>query len=202
MSLRENNDWSLVLASASPRRKSLLQSFGLAFTCVDADADERVLTNENPETYVQRVALLKAQLVAARSDNSYVIGADTTVVVDDVILSKPLDLADAKRMLRMLSGRAHRVLTALVVLDPSGNKHQCTVQTTVRFVGLTANDINAYCASGEPFGKAGSYAIQGFGARFVESIDGSYSAVVGLPLCELRQLLLQVGIVAGYGELV
>lgn len=196
-----NTEYHLLLASASPRRKALLASFGLAFDIVNADVDESVLANESPLNYVQRVALLKATSTASQHKGSYIIAADTTVVLGDRILGKPTDTHDAKAMLRDLSDRQHSVISSVVLLNPLGVKTQQTVTTKVRFASLSEDDIATYCATKEPFDKAGSYAIQGYGGRFVRSIEGSYSAVVGLPLYELSELLRQAGFEAGYGVL-
>jgi septum formation protein len=166
-----------VLASASPRRAELLRAAGFGFDVLVADVDETVQCGESPEAYVRRVAAAKAQAVAARVPGRQVLAADTTVVAGGEILGKPMDAADATRMLRLLSGRTHEVLTA-VCLNQS-----CEVEVTeVDFVALTTAEIEWYVASGEPMDKAGAYAIQGLASRFVSAVRGSYSNVVGLPI--------------------
>ena len=186
----------LYLASRSPRRRELLDQLGLTHALVAADVDETPLPGEEPKDYVQRMALAKAQ--AGRQNLSQdlsqnlnrslpVLGADTAVVCDDQILGKPVDADDALAMLRLLSGREHRVLTAIALL---GTRQQTAVsETLVRFREITPAEAAAYWASGEPQDKAGAYAIQGRGAAFVEHISGSYSGVVGLPLFETAALL-------------
>ena len=182
----------LILASASPRRADLLMQAGFAFVAEAADVDERVLPNESPDVYVARVALEKARAVAARHPAvAVVLAADTTVVVDGQILGKPLDNADATRMLAMLSGNLHDVLTAVIVSGPAGELTE-VVRTRVHFVELSAADIAWYVESGEPEGKAGAYAIQGRGARFVDWIEGSWSNVVGLPIATVARMLAEV----------
>jgi septum formation protein len=180
----------LILASSSPRRADLLSAAGYRFEVSPADVDERTLPEESPDEYVLRVALAKARAGAGAPD-AVVLGADTAVVVGDVILGKPADDADAARMLSLLSGREHRVLTGVAVVWDGRVAH--TVETTrVTFRPLTAADISAYVASGEPRGKAGAYAVQGLAARFVAGIEGSYSNVVGLPVERVAALLAEV----------
>jgi septum formation protein len=186
----------LVLASASPRRAELLRAAGIEFDVLPANADETVHPGDTPETYVRRVAEAKALAVIAGANGRPVLAADTVVVVDAAILGKPADRDDAKRMLRLLSGRAHEVLTAVCLSGgPQGgpNKVRPTltrVETTiVEFAALTEDDINWYAATGEPDDKAGAYAIQGLGSRFVTRISGSYANVVGLPVSLVYELL-------------
>ena len=187
------------LASQSPRRAQLLKLVGIPFEVYlpedneAAEALEVELSNESPLDYVQRVAILKAEF-AARSmahqgmETRPILCADTTVAVDQHILAKPTDAADAARMLRMLSGRTHQVHTAVaVMLDDV--LHQVCVTSDVTFKLLTDAEIEAYIASGEPFGKAGAYAIQGYASVFVSHLSGSYSAVMGLPVFEVAQML-------------
>ncbi|GLP97369.1 Maf family protein [Paraferrimonas sedimenticola] len=179
----------LVLASASPRRKQLLCQLGYQFTQLSADIDEQPKPGEPACDLVERLAREKALAGAHLCEReSLVLGSDTIVVLEDRVLGKPKDKADCVATLRALSGREHRVLTAVAVTN--GNQIQSLVVTTkVRFCGLTDEDIAQYWATGEPADKAGSYGIQGLGGNFVEAINGSYSAVVGLPLVETRQLI-------------
>jgi septum formation protein len=178
----------LILASASPRRVALLRDAGYAFDVEPADVDESELAGEEAPAYVVRVAAIKARTVAATHPDDVVLAADTTVVVDGVMLAKPLDDRDAKRMLSVLSGRTHEVLTGVVVVR-SGRECSEVVSTLVRFRPLSAAEIEWYVASGEPRDKAGAYGVQGLASRFVESVQGSYSNVVGLPVAAARRLL-------------
>ena len=202
----------IILASASPRRAELLRAAGIEFDVMPANADETVHPGETPEAYVRRVAEAKATAVLQRANGRLVLAADTVVVVDNVILGKPVDREDAKRMLRMLSGRGHQVLTAVTLLsgaDPLGprggpgptsppaSSRQAKARpaltrvetTTVEFAPLTEDDVEWYVATGEPDDKAGAYAIQGYASRFIRRIAGSYSNVVGLPVSLVFQML-------------
>jgi septum formation protein len=174
----------IILASASPRRAELLRAAGIEFDVMPANADETVHSGETPEAYVRRVAEAKATAVLPRANGRAVLAADTAVVIDTVILGKPLDRADAKRMLRMLSGREHQVLTAVTLLSGGADPLALTrVDTTlVEFAPLTDDEIDWYVATGEPDDKAGAYAIQGYASRFIIRIAGTYSNVVGLPV--------------------
>lgn len=183
----------LVLASASPRRRELLLQIGVRHCVRVADVDESVLPGEAPEAYVCRLACAKAQAVAARDDSLPVLGADTTVVIDGRILGKPADADDALAMLQSLSGREHRVLTA-VALCRSGRIMEALSVTRVWFRARDDEMLARYVASGEPLDKAGAYGIQGLGAALVTRIDGSYSGVVGLPLAETVDLLHAAGV--------
>lgn len=198
----------LVLASTSPRRKELLAHLGLGrsefcFTQVAPDIDETVQQGEAPRDYVRRLAAEKAQAglaLCADMSQPAVLGSDTIVVLENQILGKPLDVADAKRTLSELSGRTHTVMTAVALTyqtdaDLSFKTSVRLVETQVRFCVLSAADIDAYVASKEPMDKAGSYGIQGLGGCFVAAIEGSYSGVVGLPLVETRELLAEVGLI-------
>jgi septum formation protein len=178
----------LVLASASPRRAELLRAAGIAFTVDAPDVDERSLPDESPEQYVRRLAIGKAEAVAARHPGALVLGADTTVVVDGEMLGKPSDAADAAGMLRRLAGRAHHVLTG-VALARDGDIRAEVATTTVWFARMTEDDIAAYVASGEPMDKAGAYGIQGAASRYVQRIDGPHDNVVGLPVDVVHALL-------------
>lgn len=183
----------LILASTSPRRKELLQQIGALFTQQSVDINEDVMANENPEQYVLRLAQEKAaagfeQLSQQQQLDSVILAADTTVVCDGQILAKPESISHSKEILGQLSGREHRVMTAIAVCSRDTSEHQ-VVATKVRFRKLSHDEIEAYWQTGEPQDKAGSYGIQGLAAIFVESIEGSYSNVVGLPLCETAELL-------------
>jgi septum formation protein len=186
----------LYLASGSPRRRELLTQIGVPFTAIAADIDETPLTHETPSAYVERLARGKAETGrrAVVSEGPFcVLGADTAVVLDGKILGKPVDEADACAMLKMLSGNEHQVLTAIAVLE--GEHCESRVITSlVRFRHVSREEAAAYWASGEPKDKAGGYGIQGLGAVFVAGLNGSYSAVVGLPLCETAELLGHFGI--------
>jgi septum formation protein len=186
----------LILASASPRRAELLHAAGYAFEVFAVDVDESIRAGEPPSTYVQRLAAEKsAAAMAARGvqrADAIVLGADTTVVVDDRILAKPADDADAARMLRRLSGRRHEVLTGISVRRGVFELGR-VVTTAVDFAFLSDDDIAWYVASGEGRDKAGAYAIQGLASRFIPRIEGSYSNVVGLPVTAVRELLLEIG---------
>lgn len=183
---------ALVLASASPRRQELLRGLGVEFTVVPADVDERELPGEPPIAYVERVARHKAAAVVAAlgtdAGNALVLAADTTVDVDGEILAKPVDDDDARRMLRLMSGRTHQVHTA-VVLSGQGQVRAVTVTTDVTFVPLGDDVIDWYLAIGEHRDKAGAYGMQGAGGVLVARIDGSPSNVIGLPLAETWRLL-------------
>ena len=181
----------IVLASASPRRRELLQQLGVRFELISADIDETPLASEPPADYVQRLAQQKARAGWQRlALNKPVLGADTIVVCDGAILGKPTDFADFRRSMQLLSGRSHQVMTAIALLN---GQHQLgtLVTTEVWFRPLTHDDIHWYWQTGEPQDKAGGYGIQGLAAKFIPKISGSYSAVVGLPLYETEQLLQQ-----------
>jgi septum formation protein len=178
----------LVLASASPRRAELLRAAGIDFDVVPANADEALHGFETPDAYVRRVAEAKGRQVLARAARRPVLSADTIVVVNDIILTKPVDEADARRMLRLLSGRRHEVLTAVSLLA-SERLETRVASTAVDFAELTSEEIDWYVGTGEPLDKAGAYAIQGYASRFVTRVDGSYSNVVGLPVALTYEML-------------
>ncbi|MDF0730322.1 Maf family protein [Pseudomonas entomophila] len=185
---------ALYLASGSPRRRELLAQIGVPFTVVSAPVDETPLPDEAAAAYVERLARAKAvagfgQLVGP----GVALGADTAVVLDGAILGKPENREDALAMLGDLSGREHQVLTAVALTDGQRSLSLC-VASTVRFRAISFDEAWRYWASGEPADKAGGYAIQGLGAVFVTGLEGSYSAVVGLPLSETADLLGQFGI--------
>ena len=190
-------NFRLVLASASPRRSDLLAAAGIAFDVDAVDVDERQQEGEAPEAYVVRVAADKAHAAAARHPGRVVLGADTIVLVDGEVLGKPANEDDAGRMLRLLSGRQHEVLTG-VALERDGRRVSALTRTAVEFASLSADDIAWYVGTGEPFGKAGAYAIQGLGSRFIPSITGSYSNVVGLPVTLVVSLFQEMGFVPDF----
>jgi septum formation protein len=189
----------LYLASGSPRRRELLTQIGVPFTAISADIDETPLVDESPAAYVERLARGKAEAgraVLAVSESTTpicVLGADTAVVLDGQILGKPVDEAEAVAMLMALSDREHEVLTAIAVLDGQRCESR-VVRSLVRFRPISREEASAYWASGEPLDKAGGYGIQGLGGVFVAGLNGSYSAVVGLPVCETCELLGHFGI--------
>lgn len=185
----------LILASSSPRRQRLLADLGLRFEVRPAEVDETVFPDEDPDGYVERLARAKAEAVVEPGE--VVIGADTTVVHRGVVLGKPAHPAEAAAMLRRLSGETHTVHSGVAVatLDEGGLQVVSAVERTmVRMLDLTDDEIAAYVASGEPLDKAGAYALQGLGALLVESVTGSPSNVVGLPLHRLAALLATVGV--------
>ena len=192
----------IFLASKSPRRRELLRQIGVQFDVMtfrggergeDADVDETPLPDEDVERYVERLALTKAEagmrrVMWRKMTRQPVLAADTTLEVDGHIIGKPADADDARNILQMLSGRSHRVLTAIAMTDGSRTRSRISI-SEVRFRELTDNEIKHYVASGEPMDKAGAYGIQGRAAMFVEEIRGSYSGIMGLPLFETAQLL-------------
>lgn len=182
---------AIILASQSPRRKQLLSHIVSDFTVQAADIDESVIADESPSSYVSRLAEQKAQHIFNQHQEAVVIGSDTSVIIDNRILGKPTDLDDCASMLNLLSQREHQVLTAFTV--KSKNQTITKVVTTqVLFRAISQQDIEDYWNTGEPQDKAGAYAIQGIGGKFVKSINGSVSSVVGLPLVELEQALKEV----------
>lgn len=185
----------MILASASPRRAELLRSAGVDFDVLVANVDESIRAGETAARHVGRLAEEKAIRVLPQAGQRPVLGADTVVVVDDQILGKPADAADATRMLRLLSGRTHQVLTGVALISAgSPTRHLQIASTTVEFATLTEAEIAAYVASEEPMDKAGAYAIQGRASRFVTRIDGSYSNVVGLPVAVVYELCKRAGL--------
>ncbi len=182
----------LILASGSPRRAEILTSVGWEFTKDVADIDETEFDGELPEDYVQRLAREKAEKVAQKYDNAIVLGADTTVVIEQQIIGKPVDLADAKRMLKMLSGNWHEVLTGIAFAKVSNSDSQVVVgiqRTRVKFVEMSDKEIEFLAENGEPLDKAGAYAVQAQAALFIEKIEGDYWNVVGLPVSLVYELL-------------
>lgn len=184
----------LILASASPRRAEILRTAGWPFEAWPVDIDEARHPDEEAAIYVERLAKEKARAAAvARGPGSTIIGADTVVVVDEEILGKPHDEDDARRMLRQLSGRWHQVLTGVALIDEASSECRVAHETTdVKFAPMSEIEIDWYVSSGEPMDKAGAYAIQGRGARFIEGIRGDYLNVVGLPVRLLYELVTAV----------
>ena len=179
---------TLILASASPRRRDLLIQAGLRFDVLPAHIDETLHPGESPINYVQRLALEKAQAIHALHPNAIVLGADTTVVLDNEILNKPTDLADAERMLRALSSRAHQVHTSIAIVTPPTQRPH--IETTdVFFSPIPPADLAHYLATGDSLDKAGAYGIQGYAARWIRRIEGDFFNVVGLPIAATIRLL-------------
>ena len=183
----------VILASSSPRRHELLRMIGIAHEVVPADIDESLRGGESPDAHADRLAREKGAAVAARHPDALVISADTIVVIDERILGKPHDAADAAEMLHALGGRTHTVLTAVAVTW-DGRVESAVEAVPVTFRALSSEEIAAYIATGEPMDKAGAYGIQGYGATIVERIEGDYFAVMGLALRRLIALLEHVGV--------
>ena len=185
----------LTLASGSPRRVALLAELGVPFQTVVSGAPETIDPRLSPEVQAVALAERKARAVASQRHKGIVLGADTIVVLAGEILGKPVDDADATRMLRRLSGKEHRVVTGIALVDAgTGSLRSSAVSSTVRFRTLRDEEIDRYVATGEPKGKAGAYAIQGIGAGLVSMLEGCFTNVVGLPLCETARLLMAEGI--------
>lgn len=189
---------TLVLASASPRRRALLSQLGIPLEVMPADVDESVLPDEDPVAYVGRIARLKAGVIASKITDRWVLAADTTVAIDRLILAKAESDDEAGRMLRALSGRTHQVFTAFVLARGGGSReatrmHESIVRTDVTMVELTEDVIADYVACREWVGKAGAYALQGIAGSLVRSISGSVTNVIGLPVAEVIAALREVG---------
>ncbi len=185
---------NLILASASPRRQELLSQLGLPFTVVPANIDEQHHAGETPHDYAMRMSQTKARQVAQQYPDAWVLGADTIVTIDQRILGKPQGAADAEAMLSSLSGRVHTVLTSLALAQHSrGDMTAEIVSTRVHFRPLTVAEIAAYIATEEPFDKAGAYAIQGHAGAFVDTYEGCYTNVVGLPVQRTADMLEAAG---------
>jgi len=180
----------IILASRSPRRAELLAAAGISFEVLAADIDESVRSGEDPAAYVERLALEKARAVLALRPEALVLGADTTVTIDGLILGKPVDEREATEMLQRLRGRVHDVFTGVALVGTSAIQ-SAVERTRVWFAPMTDEDISWYVASGEPVDRAGAYAIQGLASRFIPRIDGSYSNVVGLPVALVSSILMQ-----------
>lgn len=189
----------LLLASASPRRREMLERVGLVLEIVPADIDETPWPQETPAQYVARVALAKALAVAARQPSACILAADTTVTLDGEILGKPDDESHARAMLQRLSGHTHQVLTAFAIVAP-GQSICETVASDVEMIALAPPMIDDYVACGEWRGKAGGYAVQGIGAAMVRQVRGSVTNVIGLPLAEVVAALAKVGVFAQFAQ--
>jgi septum formation protein len=195
----------LVLASASPRRQELLRNAGISFTVQPANVDETPLRGESPRNCAERLAREKALAVWRMRPHDLVLGADTIVVIDDTILGKPRDADDAARMLRLLSGRVHSVITGVCIVKPafahiehdpethSPELKTASEETLVTMNSIADQEIGAYVATGEPMDKAGAYAIQGMASRWIPRIEGDYSNVVGLPVALVYRMLSELG---------
>lgn len=185
----------LVLASASPRRQELLRNAGISFVIHPANVPEVPLTDETPHSFAERLAREKALAVRQQRPGDVVLGADTVVLVDGQILGKPCDQEDAGRMLRLLSGRTHRVITGVCLAGPVANSFvDVRSETTlVTMDSLSDQDIRSYIATGEPMDKAGAYAIQGIASRWISRIEGDYFNVVGLPVALVHRMLKEHG---------
>lgn len=190
----------VILASQSPRRRELLGLIGIRHEVRPANVDETALPGERPVPHAERLARSKAAALADGSPDTVVVAADTIVVIDDMILGKPADEADARRMLRLLAGRSHTVFTA-VAAARGGRIVSAVEQVGVTFRELDDAEIAAYVATGEPMDKAGSYGIQGFGATIVRRVEGDYFAVMGLPLVRLVTLMRELGVRYEFGVL-
>jgi septum formation protein len=180
----------LVLASGSPRRAEIMRSVGWEFEKDVPDIDESERHGESPEDYVQRLAREKAQVIAAKHPDAIVLAADTTVVINDEIIGKPVDTADARRMIAMLSGNWHEVLTGVAIVN-NGESSVGMQRTRVKFTPLTDNEIDFLVAKGDPLDKAGAYAVQAQAALFIEAIDGDYWNVVGLPVSLVYRMIAE-----------
>ncbi|PYO50851.1 MAG: septum formation protein Maf [Gemmatimonadetes bacterium] len=189
----------VVLASASPRRRQLLNLIGIAHDVRPANIDEAMRQRETPRRHAERLAREKATAIAARDPDLITIGADTVVVINRRVLGKPRDEAEAIQMLTQLNGRQHTVITAIAVAR--GRKLRSSIEEVqVKFRRLRDDEIEAYVATGEPMDKAGAYGIQGYGATIVERIEGDYFAVMGLPLARLTALMRDLGVRYRFGE--
>lgn len=184
----------LILASGSPRRAELLQRMGLEFTVQPSNTEEVLEPGLTPQQEVVSLSRQKAQAVyESLTETAVVLSADTVVVLDDAILGKPQDVADAKKMLQALSGRSHLVLTGVTVMGPCGVRTHCE-ETKVYFRSLTDGEMDAYIKTNEPMDKAGGYGIQGYASMFVTGIEGDYYNVMGLPVCQVGLMLREAGI--------
>jgi septum formation protein len=185
----------LILASASPRRAEILRDAGIPFTVLSSAVDETPYPGETPQQMVQRLSAAKAELVAARAVGpAILVAADTTVVLDGLMMGKPSSAEDARKMLEILAGRTHSVVTGVTLIRlPEMDRRQFIETTLVSFTPLSRDDISRYLATGEPYDKAGSYAIQGYAGRYIPRIEGCYFNVVGLPLARLVENLRELG---------
>ncbi len=186
----------LILASQSPRRKYLLEQAGLTFSIIPSDFDESSVTMSDPDSYVKMLAEAKAVDISEQHPDCWVIGADTIVLIDNKILGKPGSNEEARSMLKQLSGKTHQVFTGYCICCKNKDTlFSEIVKTDVHFKSLSDAEIEWYIQTGEPFDKAGAYAIQGIGTFLVKGINGSYTNVVGLPVCELIEFLINEGVV-------
>jgi len=189
----------LVLASISPRRKAILTQIGIPFEPVGSMTDETVCTEMRVADFACQMATRKAESVHSTYKNRWIVGADTLVALDKQVFGKPKDAHECHTMLLYLSGRTHRVITGFCVIDPGGRKvHLEAIMTKVKVKELSEFEIEGYIETGEPFGKAGAYAIQGIGSFMIERINGSYTNVVGLPVCEVVRALIRCGALKGF----
>jgi septum formation protein len=189
------SDALIILASNSPRRRELLEQAGIGYVPEPADVDESVTPGESPEGYAVRLALAKASKTAGDHSEGVVLGADTIVVLDGDILGKPADAGDAARMLARLSGRTHRVLTGVALVDArTGRSVTACEETSVRMREISPEEISGYVATGEPMDKAGAYGIQGRASVFVEGVTGCFFNVVGLPVARVWRMLREFGV--------
>ena len=192
-----SDDPLLILASSSPRRRYLLEQAGLSFSVVPSSIDEKSIPISSPETYVRILSEAKADNVSEKYPGKWVIGADTIVLKDKTILGKPGSRAEARTMLKQLSGQTHQVFTGYsICCKVKRRKFSETIKTQVLFKNLTDQEIEWYIHTTEPFDKAGAYAIQGLGTFLVKSINGSYTNVVGLPVCEVIEFLIKEGVLS------
>jgi len=186
----------IILASKSPRRRTLLEQAGLEFSVIPSRIDEDFATRTSAESYVRRLAEAKATSVSKLYSDSWIIGADTIVFINDTILGKPKSRSEARSMLESLSAKTHQVMTGYCICCQAADRiFSETIKTDVCFKKLTPKEIDWYINSGEPFDKAGAYAIQGIGTFLVRSINGSYTNVVGLPVCEVLEFLVEESVV-------
>ena len=194
--IKPDKGFKLILASRSPRRRFLLKQAGLKFSVIPSKFDENSVTLSSPESYVRLLAEGKAKDISMQYPDSWIIGADTIVFIDNSILGKPDSRAEARKMLKRLSGKIHQVITGYCICCRAKDRFFSeTVKTDVYFKKLTEKEIDWYINSGEPFDKAGAYAIQGIGTFLVKRINGSYTNVVGLPVCEVLGFLISEGII-------
>ena len=189
-----HSDHKFILASASPRRREMLWSIGLNFKIMPPHINEDYLAGESPRQHVARLARNKAMVIAKQYPEAWVLGADTIVVIDDMILGKPENKTQARKMLRKLRGREHTVFTGFTIAHAATEIYRTKViRSAVQFKTISAQEIEWYVAGDEPYDKAGGYAVQGQGAYFIQSIRGSYTNVIGLPLCEVLEELKSFG---------
>jgi len=186
----------LILASASPQKKSLLNKLGLSFVTVPAEIDEKPKKDEKPETFARRSALKKAKKISKKEKGAHVIAHDMVIDFNEKIIGEPKDEEDAKKILKSFSGKEHDVVGVVVLVKDGEELYQGVQRTKVKFKKLKASEINEYVKTGEPLDKAGAYAIQGDAGMFIESIEGSYFNIVGLPLLPLIRELAKIGVEA------